>query len=62
MLPSMMWWTIVTSGTQGSRTSLDIRYATMYRELIRALGVKLLGTTAMELMKVFTNLRSELKY
>jgi uncharacterized protein (DUF362 family) len=34
----------------------------MYRELIRALGVKLLGTTAMELMKVFTNLRSELKY
>jgi hypothetical protein len=34
----------------------------MYRELIRAFGVKLLGTTAMELMKVFTNLRSELKY
>jgi hypothetical protein len=34
----------------------------MYRELIRALGVKLLGTTAMALMKVFTNLRSELHY
>jgi hypothetical protein len=33
----------------------------MYLELIQALGVKLLGTTAMESMKVFANLRSEFK-
>jgi hypothetical protein len=33
----------------------------MYRELIRALGVKLLGATVMELMKMFTNLRSKFK-
>lgn len=34
----------------------------MYRELTRALGVELQGKTALELMKVFTNLRSELTY
>ena len=34
----------------------------MYKELIRALGVKLPATGAMALMKAFTNLRSELKY
>jgi hypothetical protein len=32
-------------------------YDQIYRELLRALGVKLPGTTAMALMKVFTNLR-----
>jgi hypothetical protein len=36
-------------------------YDQMYRELIRTLGVKLLGATAMELMKVFTNLHSKFK-
>ena len=34
----------------------------MYRELIGALGVALPGTAALELMKVWTNLRSEVKY
>ncbi len=34
----------------------------MYKELIRALGVKLPGMVAMGLMKLYTHLRSELRY